>query len=100
MDMETDKRKLNQNDQCNNIGLIQKMSNAIISSYMVHFDEIFDLLIDEVLVQEVRYLNSIEEQARKAWLPPEVVGKPMSYEQKKLVDLLQQLDELCYDDIN
>jgi hypothetical protein len=37
----------------------------------------------------VRYLNSIEEQARKAWLPPEVVGKPMSYEQKKLVDLLQ-----------
>jgi hypothetical protein len=50
MDMETDKRKLNQNDQCNNIGLIQKMSNAIISSYMGHFDEIFDLLIDEVLV--------------------------------------------------
>lgn len=49
MDIETDRRKLLQKDLCNNVGLIQKMSNAIISSYMVNFDEIFSLLIDDLL---------------------------------------------------
>jgi hypothetical protein len=49
MEMETDKRQLLKNEQCNNLSLIQKMSSMIISSYMAHFDEIFNLLIEDIL---------------------------------------------------
>ena len=36
------------------------MSNNILSAYMVHFDEIYSQLIDEILEEEVYYLNYIE----------------------------------------
>lgn len=34
---------------CQNDKLIGRLSGNIISGYMVHFDEIFRLLIDEIL---------------------------------------------------
>lgn len=55
--MEEERQRGQKQEQCNNLPLIQRMSNSIISSYMIHFEEIFSLLIDDVLEDEVKYLN-------------------------------------------
>ena len=47
--MEEEKQRLSKDERCDNLPLIQRMSNSIISSYMVHFEEISNLLIDDVL---------------------------------------------------
>lgn len=58
-DMEEERQRGQKQEQCNNLPLIQRMSNSIISSYMIHFEEIFSLLIDDVLEDEVKYLNRL-----------------------------------------
>lgn len=55
--MQMDQKKLFNTGECTNVSFLQKMSNSIISSYMLHFDEIFNLLIDDILTEEVEYLN-------------------------------------------
>ena len=47
-------------ESCRNNELLGKLSNTLVSSYLVHFDEIVGLLIDEVLEDEVIYLNNLE----------------------------------------
>ena len=60
LEIETQKtRNSNPSHCCTNVRLMERMSSSILSSYMVHFDEVFDLLIDEVLEEEVRHLNSL-----------------------------------------
>lgn len=46
--------------ECANNRLLSRMSNGIMSAYMVNFEEIFDCLVDEVLEEEVAYFNSLE----------------------------------------
>jgi hypothetical protein len=35
------------------------MSSHLVSSYLVYFDEIFDMMMDEILEDEVIYLNHL-----------------------------------------
>lgn len=46
--------------ECSNNALLSKISNTILSSYMVYFDEIFNALVDDLLEEEVIYFNSLE----------------------------------------
>lgn len=46
--------------ECSNNALLSKISNSILSSYMVYFDEIFNALVDDLLEEEVIYFNSLE----------------------------------------
>lgn len=46
--------------ECSNNVLLSKISNTILSSYMVYFDEIFNALVDDLLEEEVIYFNSLE----------------------------------------
>ena len=57
---------------------------------MVHFDELFNLLMDEILEEEVRYLNGLEREYEKV----ETGGKKENGN-TKLVELVRTLDELC-----
>jgi hypothetical protein len=45
--------------ECQNNAFLSKVSNTILSSYMVYFDEIFSALMDELLEEEVVYFNSM-----------------------------------------
>ncbi len=54
------KREMGTGEECRNGSLISRLSSSIISEYMVHFDQIVDLLIDELLQDEVTYLNFME----------------------------------------
>lgn len=45
---------------CNNPDLLMRMSNSVLSSFMLHFEEIFSSLMDQILGEEVAYLNYIE----------------------------------------
>lgn len=47
-------------ESCQNNALVGRLSSSIISSYMVYFEEIFALLIDELLEDEVIHLNHLE----------------------------------------
>ena len=47
-------------ESCRNDKLISKLSSNIISSYMVYFDDIFALLMDEMLEEEVIHLNAMD----------------------------------------
>jgi hypothetical protein len=47
-------------EMCKNYELVSKLSNHILSAYLVHFDEIYNALIEEILTEEVYYLNYIE----------------------------------------
>lgn len=53
-----DKKVENKLHSCQNLNLLSRLSNNILSAYMVHFDEIYALLIDEILEEEVYFLNS------------------------------------------
>lgn len=47
-------------ESCRNNALLGRLSSSIISSYMVYFDEIYALLIDEIIEEEVIFLNQLE----------------------------------------
>ncbi|KRX07377.1 hypothetical protein PPERSA_06992 [Pseudocohnilembus persalinus] len=62
MKRHTDKiKKQTQNSiECKNIKLIKKLATTINNSFRVYFDEIFDALMDEILTEEVYFLNELE----------------------------------------
>lgn len=47
---------------CRNFNLIEKLAPTIYNSMAACFDEIFDLLIDEVLIEEAIFLNRFEDR--------------------------------------
>jgi hypothetical protein len=40
--------------ECKNFKILNKVANSLFVAYSVRFDEIFDLLIDEILLEEVK----------------------------------------------
>ena len=46
---------------CKNMTLIRKIAPTIFNAYNAFFDDIFELFINELLTEEVHYLNRIDE---------------------------------------
>jgi hypothetical protein len=60
IEREVEKKVKEEKEMCRNYELVSKLSNHILSAYLVNFDEIYSALIDEILTEEVYYLNYIE----------------------------------------
>lgn len=54
-----DKKVKLSHESCKNNELLGKLSSNLVSSYLVYFDEIFNLMMDELLEDEVIYLNHL-----------------------------------------
>ena len=78
-------------ESCQNSALVGRLSSSIISGYLVHFEEIFALLVDELLEDEVIRLNHLE-AAYKTSAPS---SQPQSRQTLQMMELVRSLEELC-----
>lgn len=78
-------------ESCQNSQLVGRLSSSIISSYLVYFEEIFALLIDEILEDEVIHLNHIEANYK---IGPES-SQPESRQTLQMMELVKSLEDLC-----
>jgi hypothetical protein len=69
---------------------------------MVYFDEIYDLLMDEILEEEVMYFNHLEanyyvskKESSYQTNKNQSNSNADSFKTLKMMELVRQLDELC-----
>ena len=67
------------------------MSSSLMSSYLVHFDEIVGLMLDEMLEEEVIHLNHMEVQ----YMIGSSEGEAPTRKTVQMAELVRALDDLC-----
>ncbi|CAD8127141.1 unnamed protein product [Paramecium sonneborni] len=59
-------------EMCRNTNLINKLATPMLNMYNVYFKEIFDALIDDILLEEVQFLNEQQDKTMNNREEPEI----------------------------